>query len=149
MSNKDQDQQIYAMRHSMAHIFATALQELYPKVKLGVGPAIENGFYYDLDVEPKLTEEDLPKIEAKMREVVKADYPFEQSHKKLEEAIVYFKERNQTYKLDLLNDLKTHGTTVAKEIDRTQLGLEEGSKVDEVGFYTDGPFTDLCRGPHV
>src|SRR6185369_7912107 len=66
-----------------------------------------------------------------------------------EEAIAYFKERNQTYKLDLLNDLKTHGTTVAKEIDRTQLGLEEGSKVDEVGFYTDGPFTDLCRGPHV
>jgi threonyl-tRNA synthetase len=149
MSEKSPEQQIFAMRHSMAHIFATALLELHPDVKLGIGPAINNGFYYDLDVEPRLTEEDLGKIEAKMHEVVKADYPFVQSYMKLDEAISYFEERKQTYKLDLLKDLKTHGTTIEKDIDRSQLGLEEGTKVDEVSFYTNGPFTDLCRGPHV
>ncbi|HEX3081670.1 MAG TPA: threonine--tRNA ligase, partial [Candidatus Saccharimonadia bacterium] len=141
MSKNEQEQDVMAMRHSMAHIMATALQELYPKVKFGIGPAIENGFYYDVDVEPRLTDEDLPKVEAKMAEIVKANYPFERSTKPLAEAIKFFEGKGQTYKLELLNDLKTHGTTVAKEIDRTQLGMDEGAKVDEVGFYTDGPFT--------
>jgi len=143
------DNQLYAMRHSLAHIMATAIQELYPEVKFGIGPVVENGFYYDVDVPTMLTEHELAKIEAKMHEVVKADYKFEHSHMKLDEAVKYFKGKNQDYKLDLLNDLKKHGTTVAKEIDRTQLGLEEGTKVDEVSMYSDGPFTDLCRGPHV
>jgi threonyl-tRNA synthetase len=128
---------------------ATAIQELYPKAKFGIGPVVENGFYYDVDLPENLSPEDLEKIEAKMHEVVKADYPFEHSQMKLEQAIKYFGEKGQTYKLDLLNDLKKHGTTVAKEIDQSQLGIENGAKVDEVGIYTDGPFTDLCRGPHV
>jgi threonyl-tRNA synthetase len=140
---------VYAMRHSMAHIMATAIQELYPETKFGIGPVVENGFYYDVDLPQTLTTDDLKKIEDKMRSVVKADYPFEHSHMSLDDAIAYFKEKDQTYKLDLLNDLKKHGTTVAKEIDRSQLGVEDGAKVDKVSIYTDGPFTDLCRGPHV
>jgi threonyl-tRNA synthetase len=146
---EDQEQQLFAMRHSLAHIMATAIQELYPKAKFGVGPVVENGFYYDVDLAEGLTEGDLEKIEKKMYEIIKEDYKFEHSTKKLEEAIQYFKKKGQDYKVDLLEDLKKHGTTVAKEIDRSQLGVEEGSKVDEVSIYSDGPFTDLCRGPHV
>ncbi len=149
MRKTESDQQLSAMRHSLAHIMATAMQELYPGIKFGIGPVVENGFYYDVDVTPRLTDEDLPKIQAKMKEVIKANYPFEQTTMDLDKAVGYFKDLDQTYKLDLLNDLKLHGTTVAKDIDRSQLGLGEGAKVDEVGIYTDGPFTDLCRGPHV
>jgi len=145
----NEEQQLYAMRHSLAHIMATAIQELYPEVKFGIGPVAENGFYYDVDLPKALGEGDLAKIESKMHEVVKADYAFEHKMMRLDEAITYFGELKQTYKLDLLEDLKNHGTTVAKEIDRSQLGVEDGSKVDEVSIYTDGPFTDLCRGPHV
>ncbi len=145
----DHDQQLFAMRHSMAHIMATAIQELHPKAKFGIGPVVEHGFYYDIDLDDKLAAEDLVEIESKMHEIVAADYPFEHSHMKLDEAITHFKKQGQTYKLELLNDLKAHGTTVAKDIDRSQLGLDEGAKVDEVSIYTDGPFTDLCRGPHV
>lgn len=139
----------YAMRHSLAHIMATALLELFGDVKFGIGPVVENGFYYDIRMDRSLTDSDLEAIERKMREIIKADYKFVRSTMKIDEAIRYFKELNQDYKLDLLNDLKRHGTTVANEIDRSQLGLEEGEKVAEVSLYTDGPFTDLCRGPHV
>jgi threonyl-tRNA synthetase len=149
MAEKNEQDQLHAMRHSMAHIAATALQELYPEAKFGVGPVVENGFYYDVDLPNKLSEADLAKIEVKMHEVVKADYPFEHKMMPLDEAIGFFEKKAQTYKLNLLDDLKKHGTTVAKEIDRSQLGLGNGSKVGEVSIYTDGPFTDLCRGPHV
>jgi len=150
VSEKSVEQEhLYAMRHSLAHIMATAIQELHSGAKFGVGPVVENGFYYDVDLPESLTTEDLAKIESKMHEVVKANHKFEHSQMKLDKAIDYFKERKQDYKLDLLKDLKEHGTTVAKDIDRTQLGVGEGPKVDEVSIYTDGPFTDLCRGPHV
>jgi threonyl-tRNA synthetase len=138
----DQADHLYAMRHSLAHIMATAIQELYPKAKFGIGPVVENGFYYDVDLEQRLTEEDLAKIEAKMHEVVKADYPFEHSEMGLDEAEAFFKKKDQTYKLDLIHDLREHGTTVIKEMDL-------GASVDAVSIYTDGPFTDLCRGPHL
>ena len=147
MSKPEQTDEVFAMRHSLAHIMATAIQELHPNTKFGIGPVVENGFYYDVDVDPKLTEDDLPKIEAKMKEIIKADYPFEHSTMDLDEAIGFFK--GQTYKLELLSDLKKHGTTVAKDIDRTAIGIDDQSKVSDVGIYTDGPFTDLCRGPHV
>ena len=149
MSKTASSEHEYAMRHSMAHIMATAILEIYPKTKFGIGPVVENGFYYDIDLEERLSDEDLRAIEKKMKEVAKANYPFEQSHMKLDSAIEYFGKKDQTYKLDLLNDLKAYGTTIAKDIDRSQLGIEEGSKVDEVSIFTDGPFTDLCRGPHV
>lgn len=144
-----QEQQLFAMRHSLAHIMATAIQELYPEVKFGIGPVVENGFYYDVDLQNPITLEDLSIIEHKMNEIIKINYVFEHSTMNLSKAINFFTERNQTYKVALLNDLREHGTTVAKEIDRSQLGVEEGSKINEVGIYTDGPFTDLCRGPHV
>jgi threonyl-tRNA synthetase len=141
------EQKLFAMRHSLAHIMATSIQELYPDTKFGIGPVVENGFYYDIDVTPRLNEDDLPKIEAKMKEVIKANYLFEHTMMDLDEAIGFF--QGQTYKLDLINDLKTHGTTVAKDIDRSQLGIDKEARVSEVGIYTDGPFSDLCRGPHV
>ncbi len=143
------ESQLYAMRHSLAHILATAIQELYPKAKFGVGPVVENGFYYDVDLPQRLTADDLAKIEAKMHEVIKADYKFEHTEMKLDDAISLFKGADQPYKLDLLEDLKKHGTTIEKEIDRSQLGVDESKSVTKVGIYTDGPFTDLCRGPHV
>ena len=145
----DQEEQLFAMRHSLAHIMATAIQELYPDTKFGIGPVVENGFYYDVDAKNPVTVEDLGAIEHKMKEIIKSDFPFEQSTMELDTAIEYFSERKQTYKVDLLNDLKKHGTTVAKDIDRAQLGVDESVKIDKVGIYTDGPFTDLCRGPHV
>lgn len=143
------DDKLFAMRHSLAHIMATAIQELHPGAKFGIGPVVEHGFYYDVDVTPRLIDDDLPKIQAKMKEVVKSNYPFEQTTMKLDAAVDYFLERDQPYKLELLADLKAHGTTVESDIDRSQLGLGDGTVTDEVGIYTDGPFTDLCRGPHV
>ena len=148
-SEHDQPAPLDEMRHSLAHIMATAIQELYPGAKFGIGPVVENGFYYDVDLPEALGTGALEKIEAQMREVIKADYQFKKSSMPIDKAISYFEERKQTYKIDLLSDLKKYGTTVAKDIDRSQLGLSENSSVDGVSLYTDGPFTDLCRGPHV
>lgn len=141
---------LYAMRHSLAHILATAVQELYPKAKFGVGPVVEDGFYYDIDVSKSFTPEDLAKIEARMYEIIRADYPFERVERKLEDAIKFVKDQKQDYKVELLNDLKKHGTTSAKDIAADTLGVEgNDAKVTTVSFYKDGPFEDLCRGPHV
>ena len=141
--------QLHIMRHSMAHIMATAIQELHPNAKFGVGPVIEDGFYYDVDIDKPLTPEDIEQISAKMKDVVKADYPFTKEEIGIDEAIRHFKTKKQAYKVELLNDLKSHGTTVAKEIDREQLGSDNVEKVTTVTIYKDGPFEDLCRGPHI
>lgn len=145
------DEQLYAMRHSLAHITAQAVQHLWPQAKFGVGPVVENGFYYDIDLgETKISEEDFPKIEAEMRQVIVADYAFERSEKAIDDGIAWASDAEQPYKLELLNDLKRAGTTVARDLDVNELGLSTDgeSKVDNVSFYTDGDFTDLCRGPH-
>ncbi len=145
------DQQLYAMRHSLAHIMAQAVQRLWPEAKFGVGPVVENGFYYDIDLgETKISEDDFPRIEAEMRKIVEENYPFEQSEMPIDEAIEWATTSNQPYKLELLNDLKRAGTTVASELDSAELGLAADGKgvVEKVSFYTDGDFTDLCRGPH-
>ena len=145
------DEQLYAMRHSLAHITAQAVQHLWPEAKFGVGPVVENGFYYDIDLgETKISEDDFPKIEAEMRKIVDANYPFEQSDKPVDEAIEWAKSNNQPYKEELLNDLKRAGTTVAKDLDANELGLAAAGEgvVENVSFYADGDFTDLCRGPH-
>jgi threonyl-tRNA synthetase len=153
MSDPKNDQELHAMRHSLAHIMATAVKRLWPEVKLGVGPVVENGFYYDLDLgfEVGLSEEDFAKIEAEMQKVIKEDQPFERFHKPIDEAIEWAKAEKQPYKEELLNDLKRAGTTVAKELDSEELGIEADgdAKVDQVSFYRNGDFTDLCRGPHV
>lgn len=114
--------------HSSAHLMAEALEALYPGVKLGIGPSIENGFYYDVDLgERKITEEDLGKIEAKMKELAKANSIYVRKDMSKGDAVAYFTDKADPYKLELLE------------------GLEDGS----ITFYSQGGFTDLCRGPHI
>ncbi len=143
---------LYAMRHSLAHITAAAVQRLWPEAKFGVGPVVDNGFYYDIDI-PKVTisTDDFKKIESEMRKIVKESQDFVQSDKNINDAIAWAQKNNQPYKEELLNDLKRYGTTVAKDLDSEELGLPSGDKaaVEEVSFYQNGDFTDLCRGPHV
>ncbi len=149
---QDPQDNLYAMRHSLAHIMATAVTTLWPDAKLGVGPVVENGFYYDIDLgESMISEEDFPRIEAEMQKLVAANQSFERSEKSIDEAISWAREARQPYKEELLNDLKRAGTTVARDLDSAELGLQaEGdSKVESVSFYTNGEFSDLCRGPHV
>lgn len=146
------EQDLYAMRHSLAHIMAQAVQRLWPGAKFGVGPVVENGFYYDIDLgETKLSETDFKKIEKEMRAIINQDYEFIQSDKPVDEAIAWADEHSQPYKRELLNDLKRVGTTSAKDIDPAMLGMaaDGSSAVEVVSFYIDGDFTDLCRGPHL
>ena len=146
------DDQLHAMRHSLAHITATAVKRLWPQAKFGVGPVVENGFYYDIDLgDIKISESDFKKIEKEMRRVVNQDMPFEHSTMNIDEAIAWALEHDQPYKAELLNDLKRSGTTVAKDLDASEMGtITDGdAAMNEVGFYTNGDFTDLCRGPHV
>src|SRR5687768_15429969 len=148
--NPDKDEHIHAMRHSLAHITAAAVKRLWPDAKFGVGPVIENGFYYDLDLGHSLSVDDFPKIEKEMKKIIAESQPFEQFDLPIEQAIQWAKDNNQPYKLELLNDLKRSGTTKAKDIDAEELGLPaDESKVNSVSFYKNGDFTDLCRGPHV
>jgi len=143
---------LVAMRHSLAHIMASAVQRLWPKVKFGVGPVVENGFYYDVDLgDTKLSEDDFSRIEAEMRRIIETDEQFEKIDLSIEEAIDWAKQNDQPYKLELLYDLQRSGTTVANDINPEELGVktETDSKVTEVSFYRNGDFTDLCRGPHV
>ncbi|MGB4761768.1 MAG: threonine--tRNA ligase [Candidatus Saccharimonas sp.] len=145
------EEQLYAMRHSLAHITAQAVQYLWPEAKFGVGPVVENGFYYDIDLgDTKISEGDFKRIEKEMRGIVNRDFPFERSEKPVDEAINWALSAKQPYKEELLNDLKRAGTTVAKDLDAAELGLaaEGDTAVENVSFYTDGDFTDLCRGPH-
>ena len=148
----DQKDQLHAMRHSLAHIMATAVTTLWPEAKLGVGPVVENGFYYDIDLgEQKISEEDFKTIEKKMRGIIAQKQQFERFELPVDEAITWAKDAQQPYKLELLNDLKRAGTTVAKDLNADELGtIAEGdSEVENVSFYRNGSFTDLCRGPHV
>lgn len=148
---KQTDEQLHAMRHSQAHILAAAIQKLWPNTKFGVGPVIEDGFYYDVDSGATISEDDFAKIEEEMQAIIEADLPIEKSEKPIDEAIAWAKDAGQDYKLELLNDLKREGTTSATEISAEQLGVEaaDDSQVDTVSFYTIGEFTDLCHGPHV
>ncbi|HSX44363.1 MAG TPA: threonine--tRNA ligase [Candidatus Saccharimonadales bacterium] len=143
---------LQAMRHSLAHIMAAAIQHLWPEAKFGVGPVVEHGFYYDVDLgKKKLSEEDFATIEAEMRKVIKTDQVFEKSELAIDKAIEWAKHAKQPYKAELLNDLKRAGTTMAADLNSSELGLESkaASKVDRVSFYQNGDFKDLCRGPHV
>lgn len=125
--NDDEGKEIFW--HSTAHLMAEALESLYPGVKFGIGPPIEAGFYYDIDLPEgtKISSEDLPKIEEKMRELVKANNEYKRIEKNWDNAVAYFKEKGDEYKLELLDGLKD----------------------SEITFYTQGNFTDLCRGTHV
>ncbi len=152
-SDQTNSDQLPAMRHSLAHIMANAVQHLWPEAKFGVGPVVEHGFYYDIDLGPetKISEEDFEKIEAEMHKIIEADQPFERFEKPIDEAIAWAQAQKQPYKEELLNDLKRAGTTVAKDLDANELGtIAEGdAAVASVSFYKNGDFTDLCRGPHL
>ena len=139
------------MRHSLAHIMAAAVQRLYPDAKFGVGPSIEDGFYYDIDLgEKKISEKDFVKIEKMMRKIIKENQQFIRTEKTIEEAIEWAKEKKQDYKLELLNDLKKYGTTNANVISSEIFDDKEIEKnIKTVSFYTNGNYQDLCRGPHV
>jgi threonyl-tRNA synthetase len=146
------DDKLHAMRHSLAHITAAAVKRLWPEAKFGVGPVVKDGFYYDIDLgDTKISEQEFGKIEKTMRRIISEGQDFERFAMPVDEAIVWAKENNQPYKEELLNDLKRSGTTVAKDLDAEELGtIAEGdAAVDEVSFYKNGDFTDLCRGPHV
>lgn len=147
----DQVDKLHAMRHSLAHIMASAIGAIWPKAKFGVGPVIENGFYYDVDLgDQTLGPAELEKIETKMREITKADHKFLKNEMNIDEAIELCGKMDQPYKVELLRDLKEHGTTNLKEVGTTELGLDEsGKKTHQVSFYQHADFTDLCRGPHV
>lgn len=145
-------EEVYAMRHSLAHIMANAVQHLWPEVKFGVGPVVENGFYYDLDLgDVKLSEDAFGRIEDEMRKIIATDQTFERYELGIEGAITWANDAHQPYKVELLNDLKRAGTTIIKELGSAELGLaaEGDSKIEKVSFYRNGDFTDLCRGPHV
>ena len=117
-----------AFWHTTSHIMAQAIKRLYPETKLAIGPSIDNGFYYDLDRENPFAAEDLEKIEAEMKKIVKEALPIERFTKTREEAIAYFKEKDEPYKVELVED------------------LPEG---EEISFYQQGEFVDLCAGPHL
>lgn len=146
------EDKLYIMRHSMAHIMAAAVQRLWPEAKFGVGPVIDNGFYYDIDLgEVKISEDNFPKIEKSMREIINFGNAFEKSEVPIDEAIKWAQDNNQPYKEELLNDLKRSGTTSANDIDKDELGVAADGKaaVSSVTFYRNGRFNDLCRGPHL
>lgn len=145
------EEQLYAMRHSLAHITAQAVQHLWPEAKFGIGPVVENGFYYDIDLgETKISEADFKRIEKEMRSIINKDYEFVRSEKNVEDALKWAQSTQQPYKEELLNDLRRAGTTFAKDLDADTLGVatDGDAAIENVSFYTDGDFTDLCRGPH-
>jgi threonyl-tRNA synthetase len=143
--------QLHAMRHSLAHIMAAAISARWPSARLGVGPVVENGFYYDIDIPGKtISEDDFKDIEKDMRSIINQNQPFKKSMRPVEQALSWAKDSGQVYKQELLNDLMRSGTTAAKDLEEDMLGIASSdSKVEEVSFYTNGAFTDLCRGPHV
>lgn len=116
-----------ALRHSTSHVMAQAVKELWPDVKLGIGPSIEDGFYYDFDREEPFAPEDLGKIEAKMREIIKKNYAFERQDLTKTEALKLFKKMREKYKMELIEKIPG----------------------ESVSIYKNGDFVDLCRGPHV
>jgi len=124
------------MRHSAAHVLAEAVMDLFPGTKLGIGPVIADGFYYDFLLPRPLTPEDLPAIEARMRESIAADHPFEFSELPPPDARAFLVDQDQPFKVEIVDDL-----LAAAEHD--------GGEVPHTTFYRQGPFIDLCRGPHV
>lgn len=115
-------------RHTCAHVLAQALKTVYPTCKLAIGPVIENGFYYDVDFKTPITPEDFSKIEAEMKKIIKSNLPIERFTLSRDEAIAFMSKFHENYKVELIRDLP---------------------KGEEISFYKQGAFTDLCRGPHL
>ncbi len=126
----NKNEKLETKRHSLSHILAMAVQSIWPETKLAIGPAIENGFYYDFDINTTISEDGLGKIEEKMKEILKQDLKFVQKKMQIDEAIKFFNEKGEIYKVELIQELK-----------------EKGEK--EVSIYETGDWLDLCIGPHV
>ena len=129
----DSSQKLDIIRHSTSHILATAVLEMFPEAKFGIGPTIENGFYYDFDLPRTLIPEDLPILEEKMRAIIKNNLPFVREEIEAEKAIELFNKLDQNYKVELIKNLQT----------------EANDKNIKVSIYKTGSFVDLCRGPHL
>ena len=143
-----QNDKLFKMRHSLAHIMAAAVQRIYPDAKFGVGPAIDDGFYYDIDLgENKISELNFGKIEKTMRRIISEKQDFVRQEVPIDEAIEWAKNTNQPYKVELLEDLKRTGTTDAKLLAEGDFEASEGAET--VTFYINGNYKDLCRGPHL
>src|SRR5689334_4977684 len=125
-------------RHSLAHLMAASLQEMFPDAKFGVGPVIDDGFYYDVYLNRTLTPEDLQEIERRMKDKVKQNLRFERTELTMDQAAEMFGKMSQDFKVELLHDLKTRGTTAVAELDDANL---VGDSVSEVSVYKTGGFT--------
>ena len=124
----DKQYQLHRLRHSAAHLLAHAVSELFPEAQFAIGPPVKDGFYYDIAYARPFTPEDLAAIEARMQEIVKRDLPIVRGQLPRDEAVAFFRARNQPFKVELIQ------------------GFPEG---EPVGTFTQGDFVDLCRGPHV
>lgn len=148
------EEKLHNLRHSLAHILASAVLEMFPKAHLGVGPVIEHGFYYDFLLPRPLTPQDVQKLEKRMRELVKQKLPFERQEMTTGQAKAFFTQQSQPFKIELLKDIEKFGTTKADEILNMEGSVEEvvrGRSQGEVmvTLYKTGKFIDLCRGGHV
>lgn len=126
--NFEDEQVRHDFRHTASHVMAQAIKHIWPEAKLAIGPAIENGFYYDIDLEHRFTEEDFPKIEKEMKKIVKANFPLERYELPRAEALQWAKDADEPYKVELINDLPEDAI---------------------ISFYKQGDFVDLCAGPHM
>lgn len=129
------ENKIEIIRHSVSHVLAIAVLEMFPEAKFGIGPAIENGFYYDFDLPRTLIPEDLKILEEKMRVIIKANYQFERAEISFVNALKDFKKANQPYKVELIKDLRKSQKT--------------NKPINSLTIYKSGPFVDLCSGPHI
>lgn len=136
-------------RHTGAHILAAAVYDMFPEAQFGVGPTTENGFYYDILLPRTLIPEDLPLLEDKMKAIIKANLPVEREEMAIDDAIDHFREVGQLLKVELLQDLKMHGTTNFSEIYGEGESVPHENEVATVSVYKIGNFVDLCRGPHI
>jgi len=142
---------IEIIRHSTSHLLAAAVQKLFSGAKFGIGPTIEDGFYYDFDLPHSLKPEDLPKIEKEIRELIKKNLPFKQKELAVKEALDLFKKLKQPYKVELIRNLEKNEKAKSSKVSQRRPasgmgGLASGEKVT---IYQTGDFIDLCRGPHV
>ncbi|MBU1239037.1 threonine--tRNA ligase, partial [Myxococcota bacterium] len=122
--------ELSTVRHSLAHVMAAVVTQMYPDTKLAIGPSIDNGFYYDFDFTQEWSGEALKEIEKRMKKFIGRNFPFEHYTLPVDEALEYYTKEENPYKIELIEELKAKGET-------------------EIGFYRVGEFVDMCRGPHV
>ena len=137
---------LHAMRHTAAHVLAAAAERLYPGVKLGVGPVIDNGFFYDIAFPEPISEANLAKLEKTMRRIIAEAHAMEREEMSIDEAIAFFADKGQEFKVELLKDLKEKGTTKMNPDEAQDIDVENP---DRASVYKTGEFVDLCRGPHI